>query len=179
MEVLIRLSDIGINPESVNIGEDRYVEDDIRRDIFNFVKMEYEDAAQDKESYLYEDYDFSQFLFGLVEPGNLIDRILRWNDEIKDALCKAMTDVFGQAETNTQDGEEHLAAGIILDTDKTYALSQAAREADNYWFYYAEHAVLLPNSCGYTYFRTIIPDAYLEDIQNDPKNYAVIMVNPK
>lgn len=179
MEVLIRLSDIDIDPESVNIGEDRYVEDDIRRDIFNFVKMEYENATQNTESYFYEDYGFCPFLFGLVEPDNLIDRVLRWNDEIRDALCKAMTDVFDQAKANTKDSEEQLASGIVLDTDKTYALSQAAREADNHWFDYAEHAVLLPNSCGYTYFQTILPDEYLKDIQQNPQDYVIVTVYPK
>ena len=179
MEVFMRLNDFGLTADDIIVDKEKRIPEDIQARLFSTIKMEYEDAARDKESYIHNGYSSENFLLGLTEPEKLIERALAWNDEIKDALCKAMTDVFGQAEANTQDREERLAAGITLDTDKTYALSQAAREADNHWYDYADHAVLFPNSAGFTYFQTIIPDAFLADIKANPQDYVVITVYPK
>lgn len=179
MDVLLRLNDFGYEAENISVTKDGQIPVEIRKDIFNSIRMAYEDAASDKEAWLYEEFDGERFLFGLFEPERLTEWALEWNGEIRNALYNAMTAVLDEADAYVRHDGTEIAESLVLDTQKTYALSCAAREADNHWYDYADHAVLLPNSCGYTYFRTIIPDEYLKDIQENPQDYAIVTVCPK
>jgi len=179
MEVFVRLNDFDLYTEDITPDEAKSVPDDILKELFNAIKMEYEEAANDKEAYLVDCFSDKNFLFGLTEPEKLTERALAWNGEIKKALYDSMAAVLDEAEANAKRDGLGIVNGLVLDTQKTYALSDAAREADNRWYAYAGHAVLFPNSSGYTYFQTIIPDAYLEDIKANPQDYVVVTVYPK
>lgn len=179
MDVLVRLNNFGYEAENISVTKGNQIPVEIRKDIFSSIRTEYEDSANDKESWLYEEFDSERFLFGLLEPERLIDWVLAWNGEIRNALYNAMTAVLDEADACARRDGTEIAESLVLDTPKTYALSCAAREADNHWYDYADHAVLLPNSCGYTYFQTIIPDEYLKDIRENPQDYAIVTVFPK
>lgn len=179
MEVFLRLNEFDHYAENIKLKESGRVPNDILKDLYSSIKMEFEEAAQDKEVYLYDGFTDDQFLFGLAEPEKVAKRAREWNGEIKTALFESMLAVLSEAEANAKHDGLGIPDGIVLNTDKSYALSCAAREADNHWYDYAEHAVLLPNSAGYTYFQTIIPDEYLKDIQQNPQDYVIVTVYPK
>lgn len=179
MEVFMRLNNFDIFAEDIVLGEDKNIPKDIMSMLFGYIKMGYKVAAHDEELYLRDGFDDGQFLFGLTEPEKLIKRALAWNGEIKTALFESMLAVLSEAEANAKRDGLGIDNGLVLDTKKTYVLSCAAREADDHWYYYADHAVLLPDSAGYTDFRTVLPEEYLRDIQENPQDYVVVTVYPK
>lgn len=172
MEIIVNLSDIGIDVEDIISNG---ATEEVRKSIFDALKEEYLDRAADKEAYLYEDYAEERFLFGTVDSAALIARSNAWNQEIKEEFLRRLKVIY-KADAY---GILPKAENLPMDTSETYALRKAAQELDNLWFDYADHAVYMANSQGFPYFRVILSDDELKAIRERPQDYAIVEVYPK
>ena len=169
MEIVTKLQDVlGYEPDVSSYGV-------LMDEVFSALQEEYNNNAADKEAYLYQHYEPSDFLFGALEPERLRQRVAVWNMEIKREFLRCLDSVLYFQENGRMPTPEE----IHTDTTKTYQLSCAVRELDNAWFDYAEHATCMDNGCGYNVMKVILADAQLADIDANPQNYAIVTVAVK
>lgn len=172
MDIIVKLSSIGIDPGPIAEGD---VPPEVLADIHHELSEAYIDAAADKEAYLYQTYEREVFLFGSLQPKVLIERAKKWNLEIREEFLRCLDAVCHISERSRLP----IADELELNTDATYQLSCAARELNNSWYDYAEHAVYLENKSGWPYFKVQLSAKALEDILAHPEEYAIVGVWPK
>lgn len=136
-------------------------------DAFGTLSEAFLEYTTDPETYLYGDVDEERFMIGAQNPDQLMNAAKLWNQEIREKFVAALKGLGGAGIT---------AETLPIDNDKTYAMACAARELDNCWWCYAEHATYLPNSIGYPYFQCSLDEKTLQDIINRPEQYMIVEV---
>ena len=85
---------------------------------------------------------------------------------------------------SAEDLSNNIVFGIeeqgVMDTQKTYALSCAARMADNHWFWTADCGTYIDRKDElYPIFKVLLKEEDVKDITTHPQQYILISVSPK
>ena len=162
MEILIRLDRFDELPPE---GNHRNRSEALFKTVTNI----YYDSSSGSESYLHDEINDEDCIFGDEQPQALILSAETWNAKIREDARQALEKL--ELARRDNDGE------YPLDTLDTYYAKKALFALDNCFYVYAEYATCL----GYEqdYFKASVQEDELEDIQVHPERYALIEVYPK
>lgn len=182
MDIFFSLNSVNQTPDIIrNAGMQL---PDICQNIFQQISDLYDDQCEGKESYISQNCDAMDcILFGVNEPARILERMGRWNQEIQERFFACLKSILPDQRGPYSSVWSSLNAltpdQVPMDNVSTWHLSCAARELDNHWFDYANHAVLTENDFGFSYFKVILNDRIKLHIQKHPEEYAIIQVFPK
>lgn len=145
--------------------------------LLHVLKDAYNEEADDDEAYLSIDHVADDdIIFGSDDPQAILDVVKDWNDMVVDNLREALNGYV--VSFNKNKGHDNPLA--VLDNTATYELKKAAMAADNDFYSFADNALYIPVSgIGATYFHTVLSNADLALVRQEPENFAILEVPAK
>lgn len=127
---------------------------EVRKSVFKELWIRF---AASGSSALDNDNTKKSFVFGAIDPEQVINIAAGWNNEISDAFHAALTDFT-------------TGYNVPLPRAKADALSAALHEACDAWWGGASHCLYL----GDGRFHCLLTDQQLEEIRQRPEQYIVL-----
>lgn len=145
--------------------------DVVAQEIYSAIVSQFNDQTECVDTYLYnpsaEDLS-NNIVFGIEDPKTVTETAARWNEKIQQQTLDAIKNALPELEQG------------VMDTQKTYALSCAARMADNHWFWTADCGTYIDRKDElYPIFKVLLKEEDVKDITTHPQQYILISVSPK
>lgn len=145
--------------------------------LLHVLKDAYNEEADDSEAFLAIDHTWDDdVIFGSDDPQAILDAAKDWNTNILNNLRDAMNAYVSSFEKTLAD-KDPLS---VLDNTATYGLKKAAMAADNDFYSFADDALYIPVAgIGATYYHTVLSQADLALIRQEPESFAILEVPAK